>query len=196
MIRGIRLPYLALFSPMHETEIDRMQNAPANARQRLMSQLVKFGLVGGIGFVFDVGIFTLLRTTVLSPEVMHEGPLLAKVVSTTVAILANWLGNRYWTFGPHRTSSTAREAVEFLVVSLLGMGIGLGCLWVSHYALGFTSVLADNISSNVIGLLLGSLFRFTLYRHWVYSPRRQARRAGHIAVQDGAHDALIAPANG
>ena len=172
-----------------------MQNAPARSQQRLMSQLVKFGLVGGIGFVLDVGIFTLLRLTVLSPEVLHEGPLLAKVASTTVAILANWLGNRYWTFGPHRSSNTTREALEFLLVSLLGMGIGLGCLWVSHYALGFTSVLADNISSNVIGLALGSLFRFTLYRHWVYSPRRHERRAGRVGVQEPGHDAL-APANG
>jgi putative flippase GtrA len=181
---------------MDETDFDRMQNAPSSAQQRLMSQLVKFGLVGGIGFVLDVGIFTVLRLTVLSPEEMHEGPLIAKVVSTTVAILANWLGNRYWTFGPHRSSNTAREAVEFLVVSLLGMGIGLGCLWVSHYALGFTSVLADNISSNVIGLVLGSLFRFTLYRHWVYSPRRQKHRARRPGVADAGHDPLVAPANG
>jgi putative flippase GtrA len=173
-----------------------MQTAASSAQQRLMSQLVKFGLVGGVGFVLDVAVFTALRLTVLSPEVMHEGPLLAKVVSTTVAIAANWIGNRYWTFGPHRTSNTAREGVEFLVVSLLGMGIGLGCLWVSHYGLGLTSVLADNISSNVIGLLLGSLFRFTLYRHWVYSPRRHERRARRIAVQDGGHDALAASANG
>jgi len=178
---------------MDETDIDRMQNDPTSPKQRLLSQLVKFGLVGGIGFVLDVGIFTVLRLTVLSPEVLHEGPLIAKVASTTVAIVANWLGNRFWTFGPHRTSSTAREAVEFLVVSLLGMGIGLGCLWVSHYALGLTSVLADNISSNVIGLVLGSLFRFTLYRHWVYSPRREARRARRTSRKDAA---LVAQANG
>lgn len=144
---------------------------------RLASQLVRFGLVGGVGFVLDVGVFTLLRITVLSPDVLHEGPILAKVISTSIAIVANWLGNRYWTFGPHRSTRTTLEAVEFLVVSLLGMGIGLFCLWVSHYLLGFTSVLADNVSSNVVGLLLGSIFRFTLYRHWVYSPRRAHRRS-------------------
>jgi hypothetical protein len=43
---------------------------------------------------------------------------------------------------------------------------------VSHYALGFTSVLADNISGNVIGLGLGTLFRFTFYRLWVFAPHR------------------------
>lgn len=150
---------------------------PATTRwSRLSTQLVKFGLVGGVGFVIDVSVFTLLRVTVLSPESLHEGPIVAKVVSTTLAIAANWIGNRYWTFGPHRSTRTALEALEFVAVSLVGMGIGLLCLWVSHYVLGYTSVLADNISSNVIGLLLGSVFRFTLYRHWVYSPRRAHRR--------------------
>jgi hypothetical protein len=52
------------------------------------------------------------------------------------------------------------------------MLIGLGCLFVSHYLLGFESRLADNISSNVIGLGLGTLFRFTLYKLWVFAPHR------------------------
>lgn len=137
---------------------------------------MKFGLVGGVGFVLDFGIFNLLRLTVLAPEQVHEGPIVAKVISTLVAIAANWIGNRYWTFGPHRRSDSALEALEFLAVSLAGMGVGLLCLWISHYVLGFDSLLADNISSNVVGLLLGSLLRFALYRHWVYHPRRSGRQ--------------------
>jgi putative flippase GtrA len=39
---------------------------------------------------------------------------------------------------------------------------------VSHYLLGFTSVLADNIATNVVGLILGMAFRFTLYKTWVF----------------------------
>ncbi len=133
--------------------------------------------MGGVGFVLDLAVFNVLRLTLLSPESMHEGPMVAKVISTGVAIAANWIGNRYWTFGPHRRTDSAVEALEFLGVSLLGMGVGLACLWVSHYVLGFTSLLADNISSNVIGLLLGSIVRFGLYRHWVYHPERAAASA-------------------
>lgn len=138
-------------------------------------QLVQFALVGGVGFVVDTGVFNLLRLTVFDPARIHEGPLLAKTVSTIVAIAVNWLGNRYWTFGPHRSTRGAMEALEFLAVSILGMLVGLGCLWVSHYLLGFDSALADNISANVVGLLLGSIVRFALYRHWVYHPKRANR---------------------
>lgn len=139
----------------------------------LASQVGKFGAVGLVGFVVDVAVFTLLRTTVFTPENMHAGPMYAKIISTMFAIAANWVGNRFWTFGEHRQARALREGIEFLAVSLVGMGIGLACLWISHYVLGYTSVLSDNISSNVIGLALGSVFRFALYRFWVFSPSRR-----------------------
>ena len=155
-----------------------------DGRNRLLvfvTQLGKFGVVGLVGFAVDVTVFNLLRATIFAPEVMHAGPLYAKLISTTLAIIANWMGNRYWTFAKDRQSQTMREGIEFFAVSLIGMGIGLGCLWFSHYVLGFTSVLADNISSNVIGLALGSAFRFVLYRYWVFAPGRSAARASSAA---------------
>ena len=51
----------------------------------------------------------------------------------------------------------------------LGTAIATTCLAISHYALGFTSALADNISANVIGLVLGTMFRFWAYRTYVFS---------------------------
>ena len=134
----------------------------------LVAQLTRFGLVGLIGLVIDVGVFNLLRATVLSPEDIHEGPVIAKVISTSLAIIANWMGNRHWTFRGERRTHWVREGLEFALVSVGGMAIALACLWISHYVLGFTSVIADNIATNVIGLALGTAFRFTLYRLWVF----------------------------
>ena len=137
----------------------------------VVRQLTKFALVGGVGFVVDVTTFTLLRLT----PAFEGSPLKAKILSTVLAIVANWIGNRYWTFGPHRSSHSVMEAVEFGVVSLLGMLVALGCLAVSHYVLDLRTLLADNLSGNVVGLVLGSALRFVLYRHWVYHPGRRNR---------------------
>jgi putative flippase GtrA len=134
----------------------------------LFVQLTRFGLVGLVGLVIDVAVFNALIFTVLSAESLHEGPLIAKIISTSLAIVANWLGNRHWTFRAVRRAQWWREGLEFAAASLVGMGVSLGCLWVSHYALGFTSPLADNIATNVVGLGLGTAVRFTLYRLWVF----------------------------
>lgn len=141
----------------------------------LFGQFVRFGVVGLVGVVVDVGIFNLLRLTVLAPELIHEGPVIAKVISTSIAIVTNWIGNRYWTFGSMRRSHVLREGLEFALVSVGGMGIALLCLWVSHYLLGFTSALADNIATNIVGLGLGTAFRFTFYRIWVFRPELEAK---------------------
>ena len=143
--------------------------------RRLIGQFARFGVVGLVGFFIDFAVFNLLRATVFNPEEIHEGPVYAKIVSTSIAILANWIGNRYWTFREHRGRQLWREGIEFAIVSLGGMVIGLFCLWLSHYVLGYTSLLADNISGNVIGLGLGTLFRFTFYKYWVFAPHRGDR---------------------
>lgn len=138
---------------------------------------MKFGVVGGLGFVIDVGLFNLLRTGAFGHDHFFQGAIGAKIVSTSVAILFNWVGNRYWTFREHRRHDVVREFVEYVVVAVGGLLIGLLCLWVSHHLLGFTSLLADNISANVIGLALGTAFRFLLYRFWVWGHHRTGIRS-------------------
>lgn len=141
----------------------------------LLPQLARFGTVGLVGLVVDIALFNALRVTVFAPEVVAEGPVIAKIISTSVAITVNWLGSRYWTFRLEHRRPAMREAVEFAIVSVGGMLIAVGCLVVSHYVLGFTSVLADNIATNVVGLVLGSIFRFALYRSWVFHPARTTK---------------------
>lgn len=138
----------------------------------LLPQLARFGAVGLVGLIVDVALFNLLRVTVLAPEVIVEGPVIAKVISTSVAITVNWIGSRHWSFRLERRRPAVREAIEFALVSIGGLLISVACLVISHYVLGFTSLLADNIATNVVGLGLSSIFRFVLYRAWVFDPLR------------------------
>jgi putative flippase GtrA len=159
--------------------------------RKLLGQFLRFGIVGLGGLVIDVALFNILRLTILSPDVLHEGPVIAKVISTTVAIGANWVGNRRWTFTTAGRTGATREGIKFAFVSIAGMGIGVLCLWVSHYVLGYTSLLADNIATNVVGLALGAFFRFALYRWWVFSPHREALAADGTL---GATERTVGPA--
>lgn len=130
-------------------------------------EMLKFGTVGGIAFVIDVGLMNMLR---FGPgELLGDKPLTAKVISVAVATLVAWLGNRYWAFSSKRREQRGRELMWFLLVNAGGMLIAVGTLGVSHYVLGFTSPLADNISANGVGLALGTLFRYFCYRYLVFT---------------------------
>lgn len=152
--------------------MDALRRAYAYAHDRFVLYAVKFGTVGLIGLVIDAAIFNFLRVGGLGEGHVLQSALGAKVVSTSVAIVFNWVGNRWWTFREHRRIHVVREFAEYVVVSLGGLAIGLLCLWISHHLLGYTSLLADNIAANVVGLGLGTIFRFGLYRYWVYGHHR------------------------
>src|SRR4051812_43488606 len=88
---------------------------------RLVRYALKFGVVGLAGYFIDVGIFNALRLGALGGGHFFQGPLGAKIVSVTIATLATWFGNRYWTFREHRRKNFVLELFEFGVVSLGGL---------------------------------------------------------------------------
>ena len=153
---------------------------------KFVKYALKFGVVGLIGYVVDVSVFNALRLGVFGEDHLLHGPLGAKVTSVAIATLVTWFGNRYWTFREHRRSNYLLELAEFSVIAVLGLGIALLCLWVSHYVLGFTSLLADNISSNVVGLVLATAFRFLMYRYWVFNPKRMHGSTDDLADAEAA----------
>jgi len=137
--------------------------------RRLADELVKFGLVGVLAFVVDVGVFNLLRYegTDWTGLLAHK-PVTAKVISVAVATTVAYFGNRHWTWRDRSRRGTSREITAFFLLNGIGMAIAVLCLAVSHYLLGFTSALADNIAANGVGLALGTAFRFWSYRTYVF----------------------------
>lgn len=137
----------------------------------------KFSVIGGVAFIVDIGLFNLLR---LDPVGM--GPMWAKVLSVTAATTVSWIGSRYWTFRDGKSNTPVKEAVGFFAVNAVGLLIAVGCLWFSHYVLGLTSTFADNISGNVVGVLIGNVFRYLMYRHVIYRPEPGAEPTPRRAV--------------
>ena len=176
--RGQDAPATRGTAPATRAGTDR--DVPGDARGGLLERLLRgqslrawlvelgrFLAVGGSAYVVDVGLFNLLR---FGPgELLGDKPLTAKVVSVTVAVVVAWLGNRYWTFAGSRQASRRRELTMFALVNLGGMAIAVGVLAVSHYVLGLTSPLADNIAANGVGLVLGTAFRYLCYRYVVFT---------------------------
>jgi len=151
----------------------------------LFREVAKFGVVGLTALVVDIGLFNYLRFSG-GHGPMFDRPISAKIVSVAVATLVAYFGNRYWTFRHRGRTHMSRELAMFFLLNGVGMAIAIGCLYVSHYVLGFTSVLADNLSANVIGLGLGTLFRFWSYRKWVFPAVPDNPADQELAERDAA----------
>lgn len=140
------------------------------AWRTLVAEVAKFGTVGAVAFVVDVGLYNVLVFGLPGgdPGPLTDAPLLGKGASTSVATVVAWSGNRWWTFRRRRRSAKAPEFFLFVVFNAVGLAIALAVLGVSRYVLGLDSQLADNVAGNGIGLVLGTMFRFWAYRRFVF----------------------------
>ena len=150
-------------APQPTGAIARLVESVRGAMDVIYREMVKFGVVGALAFVIDLGLANLLWQTVLSDKVTT-----AKIISGAVATLFAWVGNRQWTFRHRRSRPAHHEVALFFGVNLVALGISAVTLYVSHYGLGFTTILADNVAT-VVGIGIGTLFRFWAYRRYVFA---------------------------
>jgi len=131
--------------------------------RHLVPEFAKFGVVGAVGSVVDLGGTGILYGT------FHLGPLTSKAIAVSVACVVTYLGSRFWTFRNRENQSFARELVLFLVLNGIGLLIAEVVIAVTAYAFGARDQVAYNAAS-VIGTGLGTIFRFWAYRRWVFLP--------------------------
>ena len=127
----------------------------------MLPELLKFGIVGGIGTVVDLGGAAVLHGK------YHVEPLAAKAVSTSLATVVTYLGSRFWTFKHRENQELKREAVLFIVLNLVGLAIAEVVVGLVTYGLGLHGQLEYNAAS-FVGTGFGTIFRFFAYRKWVF----------------------------
>ena len=131
-------------------------------------EFIQFLTVGLGSYVVDVGLFNLLAYSGIV-TLPGDAPMVAKTLSVSVSIVFSWVVNRLWTFKNRSDKSKGREFVLFILVNIGGLLLALGSLGISRFVLGFDSQLADNIAANVVGLVLGTAFRYICYRYIVFT---------------------------
>src|ERR1700749_3635891 len=76
----------------------------------LLKEVTAFGLVDTVGFVVDIGLFNLF---------FHDGQIIAKTISTAVATVVTYIGNRYFSFSHRARSGIGRETSIFFGINLI-----------------------------------------------------------------------------
>jgi putative flippase GtrA len=131
-------------------------------RQALTGEVSRFAVVGLTAYAVDVAVFNVVLLG------LDAGPLVAKVVSSVFAITVAFIGSRWFTWRHRPRGRTGRQYALFFLLSVLAVFIQLGCLVVSNDVLGLTGPVADNISGNIVGMALATVFRFSTFRRYVF----------------------------
>ncbi len=109
----------------------------------IWGQILRFGVVGGVGFVVDGGLLWLLVS-------LEVNPYLARALSFPVAVVVTWVLNRNWTFRAHRDASRTGQFRRYFGVQVVGS--------LSNYLVYSVFIMAFGTAGSMIfwGFALGS----------------------------------------
>ena len=127
----------------------------------LIHEILKFAVVGGIGFVVQVGVTDGLRFG------LHMGPVSSTAIGYVISAAVTFLGNRHWAFKHRQGKGLRHETQVFVLLNVIALGIQEAVVAIVHYGLGHHGGLAFNIAT-VLGIALGTIFRLWSYRKWVF----------------------------
>jgi putative flippase GtrA len=120
-------------------------------------QLLKFGLVGGSGYLINLAVFALLSGNL---GVHH---IIAAVGAFVVAFSSNFFWNRHWTFGAG-DGHAGFQAARFFAVSVAALLINLAVL---EALVGGTSL--GDLSAQAIAVAVAMPFNFLGNKLWTFA---------------------------
>ncbi len=128
------------------------------ARRAWIIDLLRFGTVGGVGFLLDSATVYASRATL--------GLYGAGVLAYFVAATGNWLLNRVWTFRGRGSGPAHRQWAAFLAANLVGFVLNRG----TYAILVTVSALCARqpVYAIAAGAIAGLFTNFSLSRRLVF----------------------------
>jgi putative flippase GtrA len=143
-----------------------------NAQER--TRFFKFAGVGAVGAVIDFGLFNLFTSVVGIPAIISSA------LSFIAAVLSNFILNRYWTYPDSRSKPLAHQAIQFSLISLIGMVIRLILFAILETTLinlaaqivpniGVTPTFIGHNATLAFSILVVMMWNFFANRYWTYN---------------------------
>jgi putative flippase GtrA len=136
-------------------------------------RFLKFSFVGVTGTIVDFGVMNLMSL------VFHLPLLWAQAISFTIAVVNNFLWNRFWTYPDSRSKRAPRQLIQFVVINLAGILVRTPLItWLNNLILKSLNnaairfpvenfVISQNLALAVsISIIL--FWNFFANRYWTY----------------------------
>ena len=112
-------------------------------KNKLLNQILKFGLVGGTAFVID---YVLLY---FCTEFLHIHYLISSIISFTVSVIFNYILSIKWVFDVKKKQDV-KDFVIFIILSVIGLGINSLIMYVMVEKFGVYYMLSKIVSTAVV----------------------------------------------
>jgi putative flippase GtrA len=136
----------------------------------VMYKFVKFGEVGGLNWLVDLGVINIL--VLVSGVASGWITVVYKAISFSVAVVNSYFWNKGWVFSDAQKQDQTKEAGKFLIASLIGLAFNAAIFTVIKF---FGPTVYDGLTATqwisaatVVASLAAMIFNFVLYKIWVF----------------------------
>ena len=112
--------------------------------KKLIVQLFRFGLVGGLCFVIDYGLLALLT------ECFGINYLVSSAVSFAVSVTVNYLLSMRFVFESKEDVDRVKELIVFVALSVVGLGLNQLLMWLGTERIGVHYLLTKLVATAVV----------------------------------------------
>lgn len=120
--------------------------------KRLINQILKFGVVGGIAFVIDYGVLYICT------EWFEIYYLTSSVISFSISVIFNYVASVVWVFEVKEDSNEIKKLLLFIVFSIIGLIINQIIMWFGVEQMSFY-YMAVKILATVIVMIYNFITR-------------------------------------
>ncbi len=110
--------------------------------KKLINQILKFGVVGGIAFVIDYGILFLLA------KVIGLNELISAAISFIISLTFNYFLSTKWVFDAKK--QTPKEVIIFVLLSVVGLGINEVLIYLGTKKLGIDVMIVKLFATAIV----------------------------------------------
>lgn len=117
--------------------------------KKLLLQMFKFLLVGGLAFVIDY------VTLIICKEVFNIPVLISAAIAFTVSVVVNYILSVKWVFDVDKSKSEKKNFIIFIVFSVIGLGLTELIMW-----LGVDIIKINYLIVKIIATAIVMVFNF------------------------------------
>ncbi len=137
----LSLPILGLV-PYIETKDNNKKNSLL--KNKLMQQILKFGVVGGLAFVIDY------LTLIICKEFFGLNVLLSAAIAFTVSVVINYILSIKWVFDVDKNKSKKRNFVLFIIFSIIGLILTEIIMWLGTDIMNIHYLIVKIIATAIV----------------------------------------------
>ena len=112
--------------------------------KKLLLQIFRFLVVGGIAFIIDYSIMVFCK------EILHFSVLLSAFFGFTISVIYNYIASVKWVFDVNKDNNKTKNFVLFIIFSVIGLLLTELIMWFGTDVINISYLIVKIVATTIV----------------------------------------------